>query len=200
VSTHRFDPVTHTYYLNDDIVPSITQSLSSAGLTPGVEFISDYYRNRGTQVHKITELYDEHTLDPKSVDPALEGYLESWIKCLQLSGWKSDVIEGIAFNEDHRYGCTVDRVGSWDGHKNCILDIKTGEPMKTIGAQLSGCEYALAPWPHEPFLRIGVKLNSDGSFEMGKHWHTYDDPYDKQIAFMAVALTNWKMNRGLKWR
>jgi hypothetical protein len=195
-----FEEATHTYRLNGDIIPSITQSLTSVGLNPGVEYISEYYRERGRKVHLLTQLYEENDLDPASVDPAFEGYLESWIACLKETGWKSCVIEGIACNEEYRYGCTVDRIGDWNEHRNCILDIKTGEPMKSVGAQLSGCEWAVAPWPHEPFVRIAVKLDKDGVFNMDKQWHLCEDPYDKHVAMMAVSLANWKISRGVKWR
>jgi hypothetical protein len=72
-----FDPDSHTYTLNGEKVPSITQIIADMGLIDTTWF-TDHSRERGTFVHRIIEWHLLKELDEDTVDESLVGYLNAW--------------------------------------------------------------------------------------------------------------------------
>lgn len=75
----HFDPETHTYTLNGERLPSVTQILKPiydfSAVPAGVLRRAAEY---GTAVHKTVELYLKDDLDEGSLDDALKGPLEAF--------------------------------------------------------------------------------------------------------------------------
>lgn len=138
-----FNEENHTYTLDGELIPSATTVIGKCGLN---DFSHIHpvklaqLAERGTMVHKITEMYDDGILDESTVDPELSGYLDAW-KSLKKD-FKFEIVhnEQKMYNRNYMYAGTVDRIIMVDG---CLrpLDIKTGDYKLTHDLQLAGYSY-----------------------------------------------------------
>lgn len=99
----------HTYRVGDEILKSITQIPKLAGMTsfrPGMEWFMD----RGTALHKATELHDLGKLDEDSVDPEIRGELDAYKKFRQESGVAIRSIETRLWCPKYRFAGCLDRI------------------------------------------------------------------------------------------
>lgn len=111
----------HRYFLGGVEYDSVTNILRAEGFMSNyVPADLDWYMERGTMVHKATELWDQDKLDEESVDPRIRGYLESW-KLFQIDRGKIYApceIEIKLYDPIYQDAGTLDRID---------LDIKTGQ-------------------------------------------------------------------------
>lgn len=73
-----FDEEHHIFTVNGKVIPSVTTILKKAGMTPDYSFVDPWYAQRGTYVHKATELWEKGVLDEDSVDKEILPYLNSY--------------------------------------------------------------------------------------------------------------------------
>jgi hydroxymethylpyrimidine pyrophosphatase-like HAD family hydrolase len=73
-----FDEEHHIFTVNGKVIPSVTTILKRMGMTPDYSFVDPWYAQRGTYIHKATELWENGTLDEDSVDPLISGYIEAY--------------------------------------------------------------------------------------------------------------------------
>jgi len=194
-----FDEATHTYRLDNIMVPSVTQILKPltseelAGVDP--EILAKAGR-LGTAVHQMTALHDQGDLDVEELHEALVPYLSAWISFKKQAGFKSECIEQMCWSDKYRYAGTVDRVG-FIGNDCVLLDIKTGTKVPdSIGVQLAA--YAMA-W-NESMIpkikkRLSVQLKGDGKYRMD--WWTQKDDWNVFLALLQIK--NWKISRRTKY-
>ena len=178
----------HRYTIDGVRVPSVTQVIKAAGYMGNTAHYTDEARDRGTYVHKVTELHDLGTLVVAKVEEWALPYLFAWRKFRADAGFVPEEIELIVGHPTLLYAGTLDRLGDYGGC-NMLVDIKTGspEPWHAIQARayaepISG----LCP-------RMGVYLSADGKYKIVNHegWHDWD-------AFRAALDTwKWKERHGL---
>jgi hypothetical protein len=178
----HFDPETHTYTLNGERLPSITQILKGEGFID-TAFFTEYGRDRGSIVHRITHWHDTGELDPESVDPALEGYLSAWRKFRAESGFKPYIIEQPMASEVYRFAGTPDRIGVMDGD-DAIPEIKTGEVQPWTGLQTAAQEILYG----KRAKRYAVRLTEDGKYKL----IPFTDRNDRGVFLAAVSCFWWK--------
>lgn len=160
-----FDPVTHLYRLDGDVIPSVTQILKGVGLSDYSHIPADTLQRaaeRGTVVHQIIEFYEKGVLDESSIDPALRGYFESYLRAkdagLLFDDNRPEEIEKQVFSEKYKYAGTLDQ-----SYCDWINDIKTGQPQPEHGLQLTAywmCEHDITA---KPWLLTCTYLHDDGS-------------------------------------
>lgn len=77
-----FDEEKHLFTANGEVIPSVTTVLKRAGMTPDWSKIADieWYAQRGTYIHRATELWEAKTLDEDTVDDEIRPYLEAYKK------------------------------------------------------------------------------------------------------------------------
>lgn len=196
----QFDPGPHTYHYDGRLVPSVTQILEAicdnfSAADPGRLALA---QARGTAVHTATELHDLDILDREDLDPALAGYLESWIHFVSVYQFEPSLIEQQVYHPTYRYAGALDRVGKliWNRRRRtALIDIKSGVPMDVTAIQTAGYELALPksmPNAPTPSIRLGVYLNKDGKLP---HVTEYRDPGD-QGTFLAFRRTyQWLYER-----
>ena len=173
---------------NGAIIPGVTSILKAAGLIDATWF-NDYARDRGTLVHEACALYDRDDLDEQSLDPELEPYVRAWIKFRADSGFAPELVEHIVSNPLRGYAGKLDVTGVMNGHKY-VIDRKSGAVQAWAGIQLAAYEACL-PCPHK---RAAIELDSDGKYRLIE----YTDRNDFNVFLSALALTNWKHNKGVK--
>jgi hypothetical protein len=120
----QFDQETHTYNLNGERLPSVTQILK-----PLYDFSAvppDVLRRAaefGTAVHKAVELYLKDDLDEQSLDPALVGPLTAFKVFLMdhpALAEQQPIIEIPIYHKRLKYAGTPDLVYPYDD-----IDIKS---------------------------------------------------------------------------
>ena len=149
----------HSFWLGDRRLPSTTQILKH--FIPRFQ-CDEWYLERGKAVHKATELYDKGTLDPESVDPQIEGYVQAWIKFREDYLFEPGSIELQAYHPVYMYAGILDRLGMSEG-KRVLLDIKSGEPSKSDRLQIAGGYYSMVM----PGVDIcyPLYLHADGTYD-----------------------------------
>lgn len=184
-----FDAETHTYRIDGQRVPSVTQVLQGAGLID-TRWFNEEARTRGTYVAQATQFYDEGTLDYDALDDELKPYVMAWERFLVDANVRIDHIELKVANRQRRYAGTLDRLARFgSGQTPWIIDIKTGSKAAWHGLQTSGYGYCI----HGHFWRASIILQDDGRYLFYEHC----DSSDRDVFLSALNLYHWKSENGL---
>lgn len=162
----------HSYWHGGRQLPSVNQILRELEVYSYTD-IDPWYAERGTAVHKATELWDQGNLNPLTLDDQIAGYLDAWKRFtmdIKTKEWKrfttertSDnktrvvgtdwehinfvAIEQIVHHERLGYAGTVDRVcvaEDSNSSRAFVLDIKTSrQKSKWHALQVDGYMKAL---------------------------------------------------------
>lgn len=170
----EFNESTHTYTFNGVIVPGVTSVLSVLG---GYESIPlqtlQRAAERGTAVHKATELSDLGTLDYSDLDDEILGCLMGWHKFLDDKKPELVAVEKQVYHPSLRYAGTLDRELVLDG-KLSVLDIKSSYKLMPATAPQTAA-YAEASNAHRKAKsdhiknRYGLRLTADGNYELQQY-------------------------------
>jgi hypothetical protein len=120
----EFDEEKHLFTVKGEVIPSVTQILRQEGFCPSLDWIDPWYLQRGTYVHRATELYDKGTLDEESLSPEIIPYLESYKRARAEIGFTITAIELKLWHPVYRYAGIIDRV--IEGRKSYILYLTPG--------------------------------------------------------------------------
>ena len=193
--TLTFDAELHEYRLDNISVPSVTQIIGGAGLSDFSKVNPDILKRSqsfGTATHLACTFNDKNQLDIKSLDPALEPYLEAWIlfkRDFGITEFKE--IEKQVYSTKYQYAGCLDRL-TIINNELTLIEIKTTSIMpKTTKLQLAG--YLIAFNEGKKFNekiknRIAVRLKGNGSYNT----ESYNDNIDISAFLGALALINWK--------
>jgi hypothetical protein len=200
----EFEPTTHTYWINGQPVPSVTELLDDCGLTPDYSLVPQpvlqHARQRGIHVDQCIELLDADDLDWRTVHPEAMPYLEGWLAFREHEGFTPLANQLPLFHPTWGYAGTADSCGLLPGGRPVILERKTTAKMastvalQVAGYALEGLWYAppgggvLSPVPWERPVRLGVQLRRDGTYQL----FPYEDPDDYAAFLGAVALGRWR--------
>ena len=144
-----FEEVTHTYRIDDHVVPSVTQVIREV-LAPdeyaGVSReVLDHAANRGRAVDRMIELDLKGELDPDSLHPELLPYWDAWQAFPDREAWQEDlarISQGCVFNSARGYGGTYDLYLPSCG---ALVDIKaTALVPPTVGVQTAAYADSMA--------------------------------------------------------
>lgn len=187
------DEATHTYRLDGRPIRSVTQILNDAGIVDTTYFTPEAAL-RGKYVHEATQYHDEGTLDPSTVDPAIQPYLQGWIQFRALTGFKPALIEAKIWHSCG-YAGTLDRAG-WLNGRFVLLDIKSGAVAAWTALQTSGYEHGLVerikagdidcPMPQG---RLAVQVTRQGKFKVVP----FEDFRDRDVFLAAHQVSQWRM-------
>jgi len=126
----QFDPAEHKYTVDGEVLPSVTEILSSVGI-PDFSKVPketlDAALVFGKCAHIMTELYDRDDLDIDGLDPELRPLLDQWIEAKKILEIPS-IADGLHVEEPV---CTKEYAGTPDrfwfrNNALFIPDVKTG--------------------------------------------------------------------------
>jgi hypothetical protein len=176
VSELVFDRVSHTYWANGIVVPSVTQILRPVSGYEGMpESMLKEAGERGNRIHAATELDDQGNLDESSVLPEDLPYLEAWRAFKQATGVAILDSELMVFNAVHRYAGTLDRIVGFPDGTEWLVDIKSSTEVKpAVGPQTEAYRQAVGL----PKLRRGVVHLQPGKYRFreltnGRDWSVF---------------------------
>lgn len=180
----EFDPEIHQYKIDGVIVPSVTQILGQdsevfkyAARKKGLP--DNYYADRGTEIHRITQVYDETGNAEQFKDHEWYGYLKAWIKFRTENEIEIYGREMIVASKELMLAGILDVLCEMY-HYKWLLDIKSGSRTPTHKIQVSGYKLLYEQDTRNRAKRIPEKLgcvyirkNGNYSFEEYKY-----DPYE----------------------
>ncbi len=182
--TLTFDPETHTYEVDGEVWPSVTQILKDMGFVDS-RWFTDYGRERGSLVHKIVKWHCMDVLDESTIDPVLRPYFDAWLKFIADSQYKLTATEKPMYNETYRFCGTLDHVGFLNEEAS-VIDIKTGVVLAATALQLSGYEILTG----RRLKRYSLQLTDQGKYILTQ----FHDRNDRQVFLAALACWNWIKN------
>lgn len=188
-----FDSAKHEYRFKGVIVPSVTQILKAVGLSDYSHIPADILQRtaeRGHVVHEIIELYEMGTLDESSIDPALRGYFESYLRAKDagLLPQRPSAIEKMVYSEQYRYAGMLDQMYGDDW----INDLKTvRKPQAEVELQLSAYWMTEHDLTVKPYKLTGTYLHEDGSIA-----DVIDYRYNTPVWCSALSVYRWKEKHG----
>jgi hypothetical protein len=199
-----YDAKSHTYRVGGRLIPHITEIVPSdySHVPPRV---LEKARQRGTAVHRATELYDQGLLNWSTLDPRLVGYLEAWVKAraeYEIEFEFAD-IERRLYHPIDCYGGTGDRPRAWitppGKHRRlATIEIKSIAKMdENVALQTAGqqrCENyrARALGIPETVDRWGIQLKRNGKYFPVP----YTDKRHERVFLSYTTTLNWEVLHG----
>lgn len=194
-----FDHDTHTYRADGKVVPSVTQLLAPLfDFSMVREEVMALAAERGSAVHKATELFDGDDLDETSLDPRLVGYLDAWKRFRDEAKFEpfDDGIEKPLYHPIYGYAGTPDRFGTLKGEP-CTLDLKTVSRLHAATAVQTAAYQQLGIKNGTPTsVRASVRLKPDGTYELKR----YSSAKDWPMFLSLLTVHNWRNESGIEAR
>ena len=182
--TLSFDTETHTYTVNGEVWPSVTQILKDMGFIDTTWF-TEYARERGSLVHRIIKWHCHGVLDESTIDPVLRPYFDAWLHFIKDSHYKLTATERSMYHETYRFCGTLDHVGFLNDQAS-VVDCKTGIVSPATALQLSGYEILTG----KRLKRYGLQLTDQGKYKLTP----FKDRNDRQVFLAALACWHWQRN------
>ena len=201
-----FDPVAHVYRVDGAPVPSVTELLEAAGISPDYSRVNpavlQHARRRGIHVDLCCDLDDADDLDWASVHPDAVGYVQAWQNFKADYGYRPLASQVLLYHPTYGYAGTADSLGECGGHvfvaeRKATARMAASYALQTAGYACEGLHTAppgggrLTPVAWGMPARMGVHLQRSGRYELVP----YDDPDDLSAWLGVVALARWRTAR-----
>lgn len=168
----RFEPVDHSYYLDDHKIPSITQLIERGGLLgPGADYYTESSRDRGHEVHRLCADYDLGALDLPRLESPHRGYVLAYIAASQALKPSWTEIEEADAHPKYRFAGRIDRAGVVLGRQT-VAELKSAAKAKhhqiqtALQAILKSARHGL---PAESWQRLVIYLKNTGKYSVEIH-------------------------------
>ena len=197
MSVITFDDATHTYTLDGNPCPSVTEI--TRFLHYKAEYADKESRDRaarkGTAIHELTALIDYG--EDVEIPPELSGYVLAWqnfkrdyrVEILAIE----QVVGGYLFGGA---GCplcgTLDRRARIES-KSGIIDIKSGSTVNKIALQAQLTGYDIIDAQVNDFL-MGVYLHPDGTYT------AYEAPRNFMLVYGLYNLHIAEQEAKKRWK
>ena len=188
-----FEQETHTYRLDGQVIPSVTQVLEPLMELEGIRReVLEEAAAFGTHVHEACALMLQKRLDWATLDTRLVPYVSAAKKFVEEAKVVVLRVEHRMCDPVLRVAGTLDLLGVID-RSTGIFDWKSSAVMsKTTGLQLAGYDHLhRRSLGGRPLKRFGVQLRADGDYRLFE----YKDPRDQNWFFSALNLWHWKESR-----
>jgi hypothetical protein len=194
-----FDDPTHTYTVNGEWWPHVTQILADQKCSPSFEFVPvaalEAARDRGQDIHLACQLLDEDDLDWGSLPGDQVPYVQGWDQFKEDTGFHVELIESLVACQSYRYVGRLDRKGLLRDGSHAIVDLKSGLPQAAASLQMAAYGYALDPT--QVFHRFVVRLQPNGKPVVKE---APVDTYirDVNVFLAATSVFNWRLENRVK--
>jgi len=183
----NFDQETHTYRINDRIVPSVTQILTD--IFGKRYWYDDWSTQRGRAIHTAINYLVEDCLDWGSVHNDIKGYLDAFVRFLDETKFKIIKSEEILYSKTYNFAGTSDLLMSDNNGQTILADIKSSvEPI--VKLQLAG--YAILYQENKiiPKRFCAIELSGDAKYKL--HWYS-DIKYARHTFLACLSIYNFKI-------
>jgi hypothetical protein len=163
-----------------------------------------FWCERGTAVHKATELFDAGILDESSLDLRIVGRLDAWQAFRREVGGKIDQMELEVVSHTLVYAGRLDRVlfdCAMFPREFVVMDIKSGKPSPWCALQTFAYAKAWMEMGNRRRRprRMAVELCDGGRYKT----EVYDNWQSDEVAWIACLtkdnekIQNWKERNGI---
>lgn len=184
-----FDRDSHTYTLDGRVVPSVTQVLEPLQQLEGIpQELLEYKSELGRHGHAAAHLMVQNTLEWRSLDPRLTGYLQGAQKFLKDTGFRVLRSEYSMADPDLKVAGTADVFGVMEKDRfTWLLDWKFAATVsRTWGPQTAAYDHLVRrTFGGRPNKRGVVQLFPEGGYKL----HVCSDKRDFQ--WFVSALNVW---------
>ncbi len=143
----------HVYHVDGVRTDSVTQILTGH---LKIEFyhLTDFYKERGSEVDRCCVMLIDDELVWKSMDPRVSPYVSQFKAFMEATGFQPVMTHGYLANPQFSFAGELDILGFFPGSDElCVVDIKTGASMPYY--RLQTALYALAvPTTYERYADI----------------------------------------------
>lgn len=165
----------HEYWYDGERIPSVSEIMrfaSSEVYKTVNQVVLDEAKDRGTRVHKACELLD--TTGKVEADSDIVGYVKAYVKFVKEHKPKWELIEKAMMHPSREYAGTLDRYGTIDNSRFCVLDIKTTSRIikQLVGPQLYAYRKMLTegdPVRASGIALLSLQLKKDGTYTLTQH-------------------------------
>lgn len=190
----------HEYRVRGRVLPSVTRILVGMGLLHTVD--DEAALQRGRAAHEACRMWDMKTLIARSVDPSIEGYLESWKALRSSKKFRIISFERKVASVRCGYAGRYDRDVYMDDERS-ILELKTGE-IQELAVRLQLAAYAGArrqelsrpSKKNQQFGRIAVRLFPDGAMAHMVRYRATS--YARDLAGFLSALNLYRLKEAIQ--
>jgi hypothetical protein len=191
MSRLQFNEEGHTYTLDGKKILSVTQILSSLGISDYswvLQKAIDEAAIRGKAVHKLIEMWDMGQI--RGVPEWASPYLGGWEKWKERMAVKILCCEKRVFNEAYWFCGTLDRIVLIHGVEY-LVDIKTtASPMWSHTIQTAGYAFAYKKEKKIKSLRrAAIYLRANGEWSFIRH----ENKTDEDVFLSAAKIANTKI-------
>jgi hypothetical protein len=189
----RFEADTHTYYLDEQEIPSVTQVLEPLQELEGIpRQVLEEARVFGQHVHQACALMLYKTLDWRTLDLKLVPYVSAAKKFVEENKVTVLRVEHAMCDPALKVAGTLDLLAVLN-KVTAIFDWKSTTVMsRTVGLQLAAYDHLhRRSLGGRPLKRFGVQLRADGDYRL----YPYEDSRDLQWFFSALNLWWWRQTR-----
>ena len=193
--TLALDQRTHTYYVNDLVVPGVTGTLDMLSQYEGIPSpVLEYKSAIGRAVHKACELDDLGDLDEESVGPNCLPYLQAWRQFRADMKLEIIAVEQWVYHPKKRYAGQLDVVGRmagavWIIDRKCTATLSRVCGLQTA-AYMAAWNEGGQPANHLATKRAAVQLRPDGRYM----FQEYSDTRDFTVYCAALLLSSWRLH------
>ena len=127
-----FNEDNHEYQINGEVVPSVSEIIrfiSREVYGEVAQYLLDTAADRGTRVHKATQMLD--VVHEVECDDDIAPYVRAYVNFINEHKPQWEFIEKSMYNPDKKYAMTIDRYGVMND-KKILLDIKTSSTLQTV--------------------------------------------------------------------
>jgi hypothetical protein len=164
----NFDKTRHSYFLDDKQFFSTSKIIACLkDLSKIPTHVLEKARDRGTDIHEITELIDLGKR-PKDIFPEYKPYIKAFDEFNEEEGYKLFALpEFMVISNKGEYSCTIDRIYT-KNKKIYIADIKSTAKFSWVfGMQLAAYVNAFEEiYKLKVAGRLVIKLNKYGGYEL----------------------------------
>lgn len=187
-----FDEESHIYWVNGGRIPSVTHIINEFFPFEGQGLAADRGRDFGKAVHMAISLEVKGLLNPATVDPALQPYLNQFwsFLCAYNILTTQCKTEVILYSKKHNFAGTIDLV------ENLIVEIKTGAVESKHKLQLVAYENLWNENNPKNKIKNSVLIYLDGSDNAPKI--VGYNPEDWGCFLSLLNIHNWKRKENLK--
>lgn len=181
-----FNEDAHEYQINGEVIPSVSEVIrfiSREVYGDVVQSVLDNAADRGTRVHKATQMLD--VVHDVECDEDIVPYVQAYVQFLRDHKPKWELIERSMYNPNLMYGLTVDRLGELGG-KNTLVDIKTSSTIQKVlyGAQLNLYRMGLEANGHKVERMVILHLTKEQKYKL------VEIDRNDEVALACITLHN----------
>jgi len=182
----------HIYEVDGEVMPSVSEIIRFIAREvygDVVQSVLDNAADRGTRVHKATQMLD--VVGDVECDEDIVPYVTAYVQFIKEHKPQWDHIEKSMFCSTGKFCGTLDRVGELDGKKT-IVDIKTSSTIQKVlyGAQLNLYRMMAQENGIEVERLVILHLTKDKGYKL------IEIPVDDEVANACLALHRALQKRG----